>query len=831
MKVSLNWIREFASADLPVDKLVEKIGAQLGAVEEVFDLGKKYQGILVARVVSCAKHSGADKLHVCMIDDGGAAKGVKRDAKGYVQVVCGAPNVREGLLVAWLPPGATVPSTVDKEPLVLEAREIRGVVSNGMLASEAELGLSDNHDGILEIHPDDAKPGDDFAKTYKLDDYIIDIENKMFTHRPDCFGQLGVAREVAGICGVKFTSPKWFANQPIFHDVPEDLALTVRNELPELVPRFIVVPLTVNNNDRQTVWLKTYLARVGLRPINPVVDITNYVMMLTGQPLHAYDYDKVKALSSGEATIVVRHARKGEKLKLLNGKEITPRPEAIMIATDKQLIGVGGVMGGADTEVDSNTKNIILECASFDMYSIRRTSMAHGIFSDAVSRFNKGQSPLQNDRVVAYTIDLLKQLATAKLAGPVQDDNHAGKSARPIEIEAAFINERLGTDLSAREMAEILSNVEFEAYASGKALTIAAPFWRSDIEIAEDVVEEVGRLYGYDKLPAPLPPRTVKPTVRNANMDFNAKIRDALAAAGANEVLTYSFVHGNLFEKTGQPRDEAYELSNAISPDLQYYRMSLMPSLLDKVHPNIKAGNDEFALFELNKAHNLPYTKHTGEKLPAEMPLLAFVYAAAKPETGGAPFYQARKYLTALCERFGLKPVFTAIDKEPDYPITRPYDHQRSAMVTDANTGTYLGIVGEFKPSVRRSLKLPAFTAGFEIGSEDLMKAAANRNPYTPTPRFPSILQDMTLRVPDALAFQELYGFIEEKLEAAKPENTLLQLSPVDVYQPKGKSEHKNITVRLKLAAYDRTLKTDEVNKLLNKVAEQAKKKFGAERI
>ena len=212
MKVSLNWMKWYGGQglDTPVDELVERIGTQLGAVEGVEDLGKKYQGVVVARVVTCEDHPNADRLHVCTIDDGGITPDVKRDENGHVQVVCGAPNVREGLMVAWLPPGSTVPESVGKELFVLEARELRGVVSNGMLASPKELALGDNHEGILEIDEPDVKPGDDFAKVYGLDDYIIDIENKMFTHRPDCFGQLGVAREVAGIQGKAFKSPDWY---------------------------------------------------------------------------------------------------------------------------------------------------------------------------------------------------------------------------------------------------------------------------------------------------------------------------------------------------------------------------------------------------------------------------------------------------------------------------------------------------------------------------------------------------------------------------------------------------------------------------------------------
>ncbi len=303
------------------------------------------------------------------------------------------------------------------------------------------------------------------------------------------------------------------------------------------------------------------------------------------------------------ATIVIRKPNKDEKLKLLNGKEIEPRKEAIMIATDKQLIGVGGVMGGSDTEVDENTKNIILECASFDMYSIRRTSMEHGLFTDAVTRFTKGQSSLQCGVVLAKIVDEIHQYADGKVASKMIDDKRNVKPLDPVKVNAHFINQRLGVDLSAADIKKLLENVEFKVDANNDELTISAPFWRTDIEIPEDIVEEVGRLYGYDKLPLDLPKRDLTPAAKDPSLALKSQIRAKLSKSGANEVLTYSFVHGDLLDKVGQDKKNAFQVANALSPDLQYYRLSLAPSLLEKVHPNIKAGYDEFALFELGKAH------------------------------------------------------------------------------------------------------------------------------------------------------------------------------------------------------------------------------------
>lgn len=844
MKISLNTIRSLNRrygstaedvAAIGVDQLVEKIGAQLGAVEEVIELGKKYQGIIIAKVVSCEKHSDADKLQVCKIDDGGKTQDVERDENGHVQVVCGAPNVRVGLSVAWLPPGTTVPDTVGEEPFVLEARELRGVVSNGMLASPKELGLGDDHGGLLEIEGEPV-PGTDFAEAFDLkDDVVLDIENKMFTHRPDCFGFLGVARELAGIQGMPYKSPDWYTPNPKLPVADtEELKIEVSNELPEIVPRFTAIIMSDVKVGPSPAWLQVELAKVGQKSINNIVDYTNFFMLETGQPLHAYDYDKVAALSGDNgANIVVRNPKPGEKIKLLNGKEIEPRTEAIMIATDKQLIGVGGVMGGSETEVDTGTKNIILECANFDMYSIRRTSMAHGLFTDAVTRFNKGQSPLQNLAVLNKIVEEILKSGSGKIASQLVDDNHLDEaimtrgSLRPaVTVAACFINARLGLQLSAEQMTTLLRNVEFTIETNGEELTVKAPFWRTDIELREDVVEEIGRLYGFDKLPLDLPKRDLTPTTKDPLMTLKAQVREKLSAAGANEVLTYSFVHGNLLEKVGQDPAKAFQISNALSPDLQYYRISLLPSLLEKIHPNIKAGYDEFALFELGKTHSLDH-KEDEEGLPGEFEFTVLVVAAAdKLKKTGSPYYQARKYLTELSGvQLEFKPVGEDMQK---YPVVQPYDLNRSALVSVKGSGEFLGIIGELKPSVARGLKLPKYCAAFEVDTTALQAIMQNAKKYVSLPRFPHVTQDITLKVPADLSYQELFDFTWTELGKAQPDNTLPSLSPVAIYQSNDDQEHKNITFRLDIASYERTLTDSEINKVLDMIAAAVKDKYFA---
>lgn len=830
MKVSLNWVKQFTDVAIPVEELVEKIGSQLGAVEEVVDLSKKYEGILVAKVVSCEKHPNADKLSVCWIDDGGKAQDVERNEHGFVQVVCGAPNVREGLLVAWLPPGSTVPSTFDKDPFVLSARELRGVVSNGMLASSSELAISDDHDGIVEIDIDTA-PGALFADVYQLNDTVIDIENKMFTHRPDCFGILGVAREIAGIQHNRFTSPDWY-RQPLGRIKPgkSRIDLTVRNELDTLVPRFTAITMADVVVGPSPLTLQTTLSRVGLRPINNIVDITNYLMYLTGQPLHAYDADKLQQY--GELSLETRMSRAGDSIKLLNGKELELLDESSILITSNDVpVGIAGVMGGADTEVDRSTKNIVIECANFDMYSVRRTSMKYGLFTDAVTRFNKGQSRLQNERIMEEAVALVQSIAQGHVAGDLIDIHVNVHEHESLHVEPEFINSRLGIRLKTDDIQNLLTNVEFVVQEHGDSLEITPPFWRTDIAIAEDIVEEVGRLYGYDKLPLVLPVRDLAPVQTNKDLDVKAAIRRSLSTAGANEVLTYSFVHGNLLKRAGQDSNQAFKLGNAISPDLQYFRLSMTPSLLEKVNPNIKAGFDEFALFELGKVHG---KSDMEESLPKEFDRVALVVARnnkdAKSKESGAPYYLAKQYVETLLQHRMLRFIpFSESDFSGHVMFAQlqaPFEPKRSALVYYGDK--LAGVVGEYTQAVSENLKLPQYCAGFELFLSVLHEGIIPA-PYIPPSRYPKVQQDVTLRSPATMSFGEVFDVVHEKLHL--PEHSSFSIQALDIFKKETGDDHKHVTLRVTVFNYTRTLTAEEVNESLDSVAATLSESHGISRV
>jgi phenylalanyl-tRNA synthetase beta chain len=829
MKVSLNTVKQYTDIEGSVDELVAKINAQLGGVEKVTDLGKRYEGATIVKIIECNNHPNADRLHVCKIDDGGVTSGVDRDENGLIQVVCGAPNVQAGMFVVWLPPKSTVPASFnEKELFVLEARELRGVVSNGMLASAKELAIGESHEGILEINPTEwkpvdveIKPGTSFAEAYGLNDTIIEIENKMFTHRPDCFGQLGVAREIAGIQHKPFKSPDWYVSEPHF-TTGRGLDLEVGNEAEGNVSRFMAVAIKDIEVKPSPLWLQCELVRLGSKPINNIVDVTNYVMLLTAQPLHAYDYDKLRGHKLG-----ARMAVDGETLPLLNGKTYELRDTDIVIIDGEGPVGLGGIMGGGNSEVSSDTKNIVLECATFDMYTLRKTSMRHGLFTDAVTRFNKGQSPLQNSYVLSLAMQSIFDTAGGEQATEVFD-NKSDKVGLlhkdSISIDTNFVSTRLGLKISTMDIQQLLENVELPVTISDEALSVTKPFWRTDLELREDVVEEIGRLYGFDKLPRELPLRTTKPAKKNARRELAQALRENLARAGANEVLTYSFVHEKFITHAGQDVAEAFKLSNALSPDLQYYRLSLTPSLLDKINANIKAGHQEFALFEVGKAHS-KRADVTEEGLPAELRRIALVFAS-KNIQDGAPYYRVKRILDFVADSLGLTLAYKPLPAQTSLAAAKPFEPKRSARVVDEASGQAIGIIGEYTARVRKNFKLPDYVAGFELLPEAIELAMHHKRPaYVPLSRYPSSERDICYQVNQSVAYGDLIAVI--KAEAQSNETVAISMVPVDIYQSAGSSV-KNITVRLTLLAKDRTLSGDEVTTIVNSLSQGVETKLGA---
>lgn len=828
MIISVNWLKKYTDIDVPIDELVTLIGARLVEIEEVIDIGKKYQGVIIAKIIKVEKHQNADKLNVCLIDDGRKAQDVERDENGYVQVVCGAPNVQEGLLVAWLPPGVTVPASWgDTEPFVLEARSLRGMKSNGMLASAKELDLGDDHDGILEVDLD-AKPGDDFARLYELDDYLLDIENKSLTHRPDCFGIIGLAREIAAIQGKSFTTPEWLlADMPHFDEKSEASIVmpTVTIKDPELSHRYQAVILSgANQGTKSPLLIQSYLARVGQRPVNAIVDTTNYLMLVTGQPLHAFDYDKFLAINHNKADIIVRAARKGEKLVLLDGKTITLSDQDIVICNGETPVALAGAMGGAETEIDASTQNILLESATFNLYNLRGTQMRHGIFSEAITRFTKGQPARLTAPVLASATRLIMSATGAKRVSEVVEAYPSPEKMATIHTSPQQIITILGKEYEETEILKVLQSVEFQVDKEDRSLVVTPPYWRGDIHIPEDIAEEIGRITGFDVITPTLPQRTFRAVEQSSFDMFRFQLRRELMRAGANEIYTYSFIPATLIEKVGQKPQEAYKITNALSPDLQHYRLSITPNLLNIVHPNIKQGYDTFALFEIGKVH-IKGKEEDG--LPKEFDRLAFVYADSdtkKPNDGQA-YYSVLEYLNFVLARLGIQdmPRLEAGEKDND-SANAYYQSGRSANIYLGEI--FIGRIGEYNQEVKRALKLPALVAGFELGLQPLFEYVATLTPnYAPLSRYPGTWRDISLRLHPDQTYQQAKSIIKEVLGNVSFESTI---APIDIYAPEGK-EFKNITFRIQLVSLSKTITNEEASEVVEKIVRAAEEKLKAQ--
>ena len=827
MLISLNWIkRGLEDINISDDELIKLIGARLVEVEDVIDQTHKYDKIYAVRVESAEPIEGTH-LSLCKINDNHVAEDVVRDDDGFVQVMCGAPNVAAGMMAAWIAPGAIVPSTFGTdEPFTIGMRKmLKKYDSYGMMAGADELDFGDDHTGIVELNPADAHPGQPIHELFlDLNDKILDIENKSLTHRPDTFGILGFRREVAGILGQKHISPDWMLEpEPTFANDPS-IKLDIETDT-ELCPRYTAVVLEVKpkwptkyvtNND-------TVLVRSGMRPIDPIVDLTNICMLGFGQPLHAFDYDKFVQVGGTEnPKIIVRAAKPGEKLILLDGKEIEMNADDIVITSNNIPVALAGAMGGANTAIDASTKRVILESATFSLYNLRKTQMAHGIFSEAITRFTKGQPAGQTLPVALRFVENAKPYLT-----PLALFDTQKKEPDPVKVELtlAQINNLLGSSFTINEVKRTLENVEFQVKlgrekvnfesrhvslkvedANDDEITVTVPFWRTDIHIAEDVIEEVGRLNGFDNITPVLPLHATSDP--NPMFALKTQIRNHLASCGANELLTYSFVHGDLMKKVGQDPDNSYKIVNSISPELQHIRQTIVPSLLDKTYANIRAGHPKFALFEMNQVY--PRTNGADEDgVPQNSYNLGFIYADGENKTN---YYIAKKYLENLLETLGIKYMIRPFEPAKD-DTNAYYEPKRSATIYAGDR--ILGHLGEIKQRVLREFKLSAGTAAFELDLNVILEHAesATRKDFRIS-QYPAVSRDVTLTVPLATD----YASLESQIRAIfTGKSYIYKLRCTSIYRPDG-ADTKNVSFHLDFANLHKTLEKSEINAIMTRV-------------
>ncbi len=808
MLISLNALKQYVSIpeDLSTQSLLELIGTRLVEIESATDLSPKYQGVHIVKVISAEKIPDTH-LTLCQIDVGSHT--AEFSDQETVQVVCGAPNVHTGMLAVWLAPGTVVPSTYGNENFRLGARKLQGYESNGMLAAFDELDLGCDHAGIVEIDPKTAQAGDSFAEIFDLNDIIIDVENKSLTHRPDCFGLIGFAREVAGILGQKFTEPSW-PELPLAEDVPLLLQVDA-----ELCPRYscAVFDLPDNEPSKFLTPAAVFLAKSGMRSIDPMVDLTNILMLQTGQPLHAFDYDKLVSVGGTTSPkIIVRAAEPGEELQLLDGKVISCIPEDILITSNNVPVALAGAMGGKNTEIDASTKRVVLESASFSLFHLRKTQMAHGIFSEAITRFTKGQPAAMTMPVLAEAVSRLgvQPLAVA--------DSYPDKARKNVvKITTDSINRLLGTSYEPALVRTTLENVGFIVEEEKGDFSITVPVWRTDIRIPEDIIEEVGRLLGYDNIPLTLPSRPFLAAEVSPLLQLKTRLRSLLSdSLGLHELLTYSFVSRNLLSKVHLDPDQSYEITNSISPELQCFRQQIAPSLLDKVRENLKSGHKSFTLYELNQVTDKSLGL-TDESTPCLHSDLGIVH------TGD--FYSLKALILALFQR-GLKLALSYAQMAPHSKNAERYPYLEPLHSVDIfYQGEPIGAFGEVKASVLREFKLDQTITACELELDQLADAPQSLERNFTISKFPFVERDLTLKVSSGVAFGRFRELIDQLLEA---QGLVYTVTPLSIYQPSPDSPTKNLSFHLKFSNPAATLDSSAISDIMEKITIETAK-IGAE--
>jgi phenylalanyl-tRNA synthetase beta chain len=783
MKISLSWLSELVEVPGDPAVLAGRL-AMLGLpVESITHVGGQFSGVVVAEVRKKAPHPKADKLTVVTVWDG----------QGSHEVVCGAPNVpAPGGKVLWARPGARLPGGVE-----IGEKALRGVHSVGMICSEAELGLSDDHAGIIVLSDEDARAptGQAAQAALGLDDVILDVE--ITPNRGDCLSHLGIARELGAIYQQPVKVPS--------HDVAPFLAdadeapVGVRIEDPDCrryVAR-VVLGLAVKPSPR---WMRRRLEAVGVRPISNLVDITNYVMFELGQPLHAFD----RAALRGPA-ITVRSARAGERLTTLDGQERVLETSDLLICDGAEPVALAGVMGGAGSEVTGATRDVLIESAAFSPKRVRRTARRLGLHSESSQRFERGVDPSGQDRAAARAARLLCELGGGRVARAMTDENPRPFAAVSIELRPARLAALLGVEVPVERMTTLLGAVGVSATpkpaAGGDVLACAPPAHRPDLELEVDLIEEVARLHGYEHIPATLPATQRSPA---ATTDVVAeRIHEALIGAGLSEAITYGFTApariAALRLPEGHPVRRPIALKNPLGEEQSVMRTSLMANLLAALARNLAHGEHDVRLFELGSVF-LP----SGQVLPAEVRHVAGVMCGERPgwlvPEGPIDFFDARGVVERLLAAVGLSAELQPARSEDGFL----HPGVGAAIVC---AGEHVGVVGEVHPETRDAFGIAVPVMAFELNLDRLPPLSRPR--YRGVSRFPASARDVSFFVRDDVPAARVRQVLTEAREPL-----LADIAVREDYREPGKvpAGQKGMLWSLTYRAEDRTLTDAEVD-------------------
>lgn len=795
MLVPLSWLREYVDVAVPAQELAHRLtmaGIEVGSINTS---GSNWTHIVVGLVELVEPHPNADRLRLCTVDFG--------DLRSVV--VCGAPNVESGQKVAYAQVGAHLINPETGSTEVLKAARIRGVTSEGMICSEKELGLGDNHAGILVLPPE-APIG--MALGDYLGEVILDLE--VTPNRPDCLSIIGVAREVAVLTGQELREPS--VQYPQLGQAIGSMTSVDVME-PDLCPRYtcsLIIGVKVTPSPE---WMQERLIKAGMRPINNVVDVTNYVLLEYGQPLHAFNFD---ALS--EHRIVVRKALPSEKLLALDGEERQLESSMLIIGDGKHPVALGGVMGGVPTEVNFSTTSVLIEAASFSPTSIRDTSRATGLRTEASLRFEKGMRPHLVAVALRRATQLVLEVAGGTAADGILDVFPGNEPPVQLELTMAHLKKIMGVDFGQEQVQTVLASLGFDPVVEDDAIQVTVPYWRTDINLEEDLVEEVARIIGYDSIPTTMLSTPIPYHQPSDHLDFRERVKDVLAQAGLQETISYPLISQQTLEWVSGPDGigELIRVANPLNSEQEYLRSTLRASVLSTASYNLRHQERTVPIFEIGRIF-LPQRN----SLPEERESLVGVLAGMRTEgtwlgeSSMFDFYDGKGVLESLFSEVRANVTFELSED----PI---FQSGRAAKITSGES--VIGVLGEVHPAVLEKFEVDISPVVlFDIDLEILLSTLPEgMGQFQPFPRVPGVLRDMALVVDTQIPAASIQAVIENH-------PLVIRASLFDVYTGEGITNvQRSLAYRVLFQSPHRTLTADEVSAAQNDILNTLEKTLGA---
>ncbi|OGF27834.1 phenylalanine--tRNA ligase subunit beta [Candidatus Falkowbacteria bacterium RIFOXYB2_FULL_34_18] len=817
MYLSLNWLKDFVKIDNKITP--EEIGAKLNLhtveVEGIIRSGDKFKNVVVGEILEVKKHPNADRLRLATVDAGGKK----------LHIVCGAPNIEAGQKVPVALVGAVLPSGLE-----IQEAKVRGEVSEGMLCAEDELGLGQDHAGIL-ILSKDAKIGQDLAKYLKLDDVVFEVDNKSLSNRPDLWGHYGMARELSVLFDIElkevYGSMIPLLRQPADME-PQDnkkgnkLKVSVKDK--RLCPRYTAISVSGIEIKDSPKWIQDRLSAVGSRPINNIVDITNYVMLELGQPLHAFDASLVD-------NIIVRQTKKDEQIETLDGRMRELEPGMLVIADSEKPIAIAGIMGGANSEISEKTSEIILEAANFEPVQIRKTANKLSLRTDASSRFEKSLDPKLTEIALARTIELiLESCPKAQINNELIDINNFKLNQGPIKLDMDWLNKKIGKEIDPKEVIRILEKLGFstsrksiksKVESHNNILEVKIPTWRAtkDVAIKEDLLEEVVRILGYNNIESTMPCVAMEFPRFNQERILERNIKEILAlGAKMTEVYNYSFVDEKQLIKLGFDISSCVRIANPINENQALLRSSLVSGLLENIHKN-QARFNSLSFFEigsifLNLEGDIAKETSGKEKLPYQEKRLGMIFAGTKTEE---EFYYGKGCLEFLFSKLNLNFFFDLSETAPNWANNQIY----AKIYVEKQE---IGYICALKNETQKKMGLKKQLIISEINFIKLFQIVNTRSEkkYKQTEKFPQVSRDLAFVINNKI----LYNNIMEEILNSHEYVRAVELFDVYKEENLGKS-NKSMAFHIAYQA-DKTLEAKEIDSLQKELIKKLEKKFNA---